>query len=446
MITEILLEMLEQRRFSEIRTALSELNPVDIAGELSSLPEHYLPIVFRLLPKELAAEIFVEMDSDGQELLLSSFSDTELRSIMDELFVDDAVELIEEMPANVVSRILAQSSPSARKAINEILKYPEDSAGSIMTIEYVGLKESMTVAEAFERIRRTGVDKETIYTCYVTDGSRRLLGVVTARTLLLSNKEMTIGEIMDRNVIYALTTTDKETVAGMFKKYGFLALPVVDNETRLVGIITIDDAVDVMEEETTEDISKMAAITPTEKPYLKTSVFQVWLSRVPWLLILMISATFTAFIIESNEQTLAFSITLTASIPMLMGTAGNAGSQAAVTVIQGIALEEIRFKDIFRVLWKEIRVSVLLGATLAVGCFVKLLLLNGLWDEMNIALVISLAMFATIVIAKVVGCTMPLVAKKLRLDPAVVASPFITTIVDALALIVYCNVALALLS
>lgn len=445
MITEKLLSLVEDRKFSAVRNLLVELKPVDIAEEISVLPENCLTLVFRLLPKELASEVFVEMDSEIQQTLLALFSDKEIARLFDELFVDDAVDVIEEMPANVASRILAQTTPDTRRAVNEILKYPEDSAGSIMTIEYVALKSSMTVADALSRIREVGTDKETLYTLYVTDQGRRLLGVVSARTLLLSSPEKEIGELMDRNVIYALTTTDKETVASLFKKYDLLAVPVVDNETRLVGLITIDDAVDVMEEEATEDISKMTAITPSDKPYLKTSVFEVWKSRVPWLIILMISATLTGMVIESYEATLAFSITLTASIPMLMGTGGNAGSQAAVTVIRGIALDEITFRDTLRVLWKEIRVSVLLGLTLSIACFAKLIVLNGMIDQLNVAFVISLAMLLTVVLAKVVGCTLPLIAKKIHLDPAVVASPFITTIVDTLSLVIYCNIAMSLL-
>ena len=445
MITEKILTLVAEKRFADVRNALIELKPVDIAYEISELPETCLTLVFRLLPKELAAEVFVEMDSEIQESLLTLFSDKELRGILDELFVDDAVDIIEEMPANVASRILAHTPADMRRAVNDILKYPEDSAGSIMTIEYVALKSSMTVADALDRIRQVGTDKETLYTLYVTDQARRLLGVVTARTLLLSAPDTEIGELMDKNVIYALTTTDKETVAGLFRKYDLLAIPVVDNETRLVGLITIDDAVDVMEEEATEDIAKMTAITPNDKPYLKTSVWEVWKSRVPWLLILMISATLSSMVIESYEGMFEYvPIIITASIPMLMGTGGNAGSQAAVTVIRGIALDEITFKDTFRVLWKEFRASVLLGITLALACFVKLALFNGVLEELNIALAVSIAMLLTVILAKIVGCTLPLLAKKIHLDPAVVASPFITTIVDTLSLVIYYNIAIAL--
>ena len=350
------------------------------------------------------------------------------------------------MPVNIAIRMLEQADKETRDNINQILKYPKDSAGSIMTVEYVSFKKDATVAEAFAKIRRTGVDSETVYTCFVTDERRELLGVVSAKTLMLSDMDTKIADIMETNIVSVETDTDKEIVANQFDKYDFLALPVVDKENRLVGIITIDDAMDILQQETTEDISIMTAVTPTDKPYLKTSVWRLWLNRVPWLLILMISATFTGWIIEANEATLAFSISLTASIPMITGTGGNAGSQASVTIIRSLALNEVQFKDIFKILWKEIRVSVLLGGTLAVACFVKLLVLNQMYDEIMVAVVICVAMFLTVVLAKVVGCLMPLFAKKLHLDPAVVASPFISTVIDALSLIIYCNVAIAILA
>ena len=446
---EILYSLLEQKNVRELKPILDAMNPADIAQFLSEVDEKDLPIVFRLLPKDLASETFVEMDPDLQELLIASFSDRELKLIIDELFLDDTVDLIEEMPANVVNRILNQSDPATRTAINEILKYPEDSAGSLMTIEYVYLRADMTVQEAFAKIRATGVDKETIYTCYVTDERRFLLGMVSVKTLLLNDYETKIADIMETNVISIPTDTDKEEVANQFNKYNFLARPVVDKETRLVGIITVDDAMDVITEEATEDISKINAVIPNDKPYLKTSVWRLWLNRAPWLLILMLSATATSIIITHYENALAISITLTACIPMLTGTGGNAGTQASATVIRGIALDEIQFSDLFKVVWKEIRVSVLVGITLAVACFAKLMAVDQLFRVENgywIALIICASMVVTVSIAKTVGCILPMLAKKLKLDPAVVASPFISTIVDALSLMVYCNIAIAVMN
>lgn len=445
---EVLLSLLEQKNIKELRPILAAMNPADIALFLSEVDEENLPLVFRLLPKDLAAETFVEMDSDLQELLIASFSDKELKIIIDELFLDDTVDIIEEMPANVVRRILNQSDPDTRKAINEILQYPKDSAGSLMTIEYIWLRKDMTVADAFARIRQTGVDKETIYTCYVTDENRFLLGLVTVKTLLLNSYETKIGDIMETNIIYIDTHTDKEEVANMFNKYDFLAMPVVDKEKRLVGIITIDDAMDVITEEATEDIAKLAAVSPTEKPYLKTSIWRLWLSRAPWLLFLMLSATFTGLIIK-RYGTIAANVLLTACMPMLTDTGGNAGSQASATIIRGIALGEISPSDILKVVWKEVRVSVLLGLTLAVACFTKLMAVDRLFAVPNgfvYSAIICVTMVITVIIAKVVGCILPILAKKLRLDPAVVATPFITTIVDALSLLVYFNIAIALLT
>ncbi len=444
---ELLAEgLFEEKYFLDLKPLLAEMEPTDLAIFFTQIPEGQLPFVFRLLPRDIAADTFVELDSHFQEILIKAFSDKELQIMMDELFVDDAVDIIEDMPANIVIRMLAQADKSTRENINQILKYPKDSAGSIMTVEYVSLKAEFTVSQAFDKIRRTGVDSETVYTCYVTDEKRRLLGVGSAKTLMLSDMDTKISSIMETNFVSVETDTDREVVARQFDKYDFLALPVVDKDYRLVGIITIDDAMDILQEENTEDISKMAAITPNDKPYLKTSVWRLWLNRVPWLMLLMVSATFTGMIIESYEATLAFSITLTACIPMLMDTGGNAGSQASVTIIRGLALNEVAFKDILKVLWKEIRVSVLLGATLSIACFAKLMLINQLYNDLLIAFVVCLAMFITVVIAKVIGCTLPLLAKKCHLDPAVVASPFITTIVDALSLIIYCNIAVALLT
>lgn len=427
--------LLEKKRYATLRDILITMQSADIASLFGSLNENSLPLLFRLLPKELAAETFVEMDEDAQELLIHGFSDTELKEVVDELYVDDAVDLVEEMPANVVKRILSQADPEMRKAINEILKYPDDSAGSIMTTEYVSLRRNMTVSEAIKRIRRIGIDKETIYTCYVTEGNRKLIGIISIKTLLLSDDEEKVEDIMESNVISVSTTDDQEIVANLFNKYDFLAIPVVDNENRLVGIVTVDDAIDVMREEFTEDMEMMAAITPSDKPYLKTSVFEIWRKRAPWLLLLMISATFTSIIINSFENALAAQVTLTAFIPMLTGTGGNAGSQASTTIIRGLSVNEIAFKDIFRVLWKEIRVSVMCGITLAAANFIKLMV----FDRVGVAvsLVVSLTLIATVLCAKVIGCILPIIAKKIKLDPAVMASPFITTAVDSISLLLY---------
>lgn len=440
---ETVAELLEEKKFAQTREILGEMNPADIGELFNELDEKQFMLAFRLLPKETAAEVFVELDPDLQEQLIVGFSDNELREVLDELFLDDAVDLVEEMPANVVKRILSHTDPDTRKMINSLLKYPKDSAGSLMTIEYVSLRTGMTVEEAFLRIRRTGIDKETIYTCYVTDDNRHLLGVVTVKALLLSDYEDVIDDIMEDNVICALTNDDKESVAQKFSHYGLIALPVVDSENRLVGIVTFDDAIDVMEEEATEDIEKMAAITPGDKPYIKTGVFETWLRRIPWLLLLMISATFTGKIISSFEEALAAQVALTAFIPMLMDTGGNCGSQASVSVIRGLSLGEIKIGDILSVIWKEIRVALLCGIVLGIATFGKIILLDGY--GVQLALVVSITLVATVFIAKVVGCTLPILAKCAHLDPAVMASPFITTIVDALALVIYFQIAANLL-
>lgn len=434
-MTEKALALLNEKKFSQLKELLREMNPVDLAGILEEMPLESLPLVYRLLPKELAAEAFAEMDNDQQEVLIQAFSDKELQEILDELYLDDAVDIIEEMPASVVKRILRQTKPEVRKKINEILHYPEDSAGSIMTIEYVDLKKAMTVEEAFHRIRSTGVDKETIYTCYVTDSDRKLEGLVTVKELLLSPKTAIIGDIMQTHVIAASTMDDKEEVANQLQKYDFLALPVVDQEYRLVGIVTFDDAMDVLQEENTEDIEMMAAITPTGKPYLKTSTIDLWKKRVPWLLLLMVSATFTGKIIQAYESALAAQVVLTAFIPMLMDTGGNAGSQASVTIIRGLSLGEIQMIDIFKIIWKEIRVAFLCGLTLSLANFAKMMLLDRV--GLSVALIVCLTLVVTVIIAKITGCTLPILAKRIGFDPAVMASPFITTIVDAISLLVY---------
>lgn len=444
--------ILEERNFALLKPTVADMNCTDLAGVFEIIKEEDYPVLFRLLPKDLAAETFVELDRDTKETLIHRLRDFELKAVMDELFLDDTVDLLEEMPTNVVKRLLAQTNKTTRGYINEILKYPKDSAGSIMTIEYVSLHASWKVEEAFAKIRRTAIDKETIYTCYVTDDTNRLIGLVTAKDLLLADPQTTIGEIMIENVIFAYTTDDREEVARKISDYGFLALPVVDGETRLVGIVTVDDAIDVLQEEATEDIAKMAATAPSDKPYLKTSVFGIWKNRIPWLLVLMISATFTGLILNTYEARLnAISSVLFACVPMMMDTGGNSGSQASVTVIRSLALGELKTKDYPKVLWKETRASLLLGATLAVACFLKLILIDRLLFgfEGYTAIrcgVVSLALLITVVISKIVGCSLPVFAKKCKLDPAVVASPFITTIVDALSLIIYCGLSVSLLA
>ena len=442
--------LLGEKKYATIRDILSTMNPADIASVFEEMEEERLPLLFRLLPKELAAEAFVEMEPEAQELLIRGFSDSELREVLDELYVDDAVDIVEEMPANVVRRILSQADPQMRKEINEILRYPESSAGSIMTTEYVSLRPNMTVEESILRIRRTGVDKETIYTCYVTK-NRTLIGLVTVKDLLLAqDDETTIEEIMETNVISVNTHTDQEEVARMFSKYDFLALPVVDAENRMVGIVTYDDAMDVMEDEATEDIELMSGMLPSEKPYLRSSVFDLFKHRILWLMLLMVSATFTGLIITGFEDALSAQVVLTAFIPMLMGTGGNSGSQASVTVIRALSLGELEFSDLPRVVWKEIRTAVLCGVALAGACFLKMMLIDRLLlgnSEVTVlvAAVVCVTMALTVLAAKVIGAILPMVAKRLGMDPAVMASPFITTIVDALSLLVYFGVASVLL-
>ena len=437
-----LLTMLEEKKYLTLREMLSTMNPSDVAGLFADLEEDRIPLVFRLLPKELAAETFVEMEPDAQELLIRGFSDNELKQIVDELYVDDAADLVEEMPANVVKRILKQASPEMRKSINQILRYPENSAGSLMTTEYVALRPQMTVEEAILRIRRQGVDKETIYTCYVTEG-RKLIGLVTVKDLLLAEDDETkVQDIMLTNLISVTTHTDQEEVVRMFDKYNFLALPVVDGENRLVGIVTFDDAMDVMVDEATEDMEIMGGMLPSEKTYMRSSVLELFKNRIPWLMLLMVSATFTGLIITAFEGALAAQVALTAFIPMLMGTGGNSGSQSSVTVIRALSLGELEFADIGRVIWKELRTAILCGIALAVVCFVKIYLVDYLLmgnESITVLInaVVCLTLAVTVVCAKFVGCILPMVAKVMGLDPAVMASPFITTIVDALSLLVY---------
>ena len=442
-IEKALLKMLEDKKYASLRDILVTMNPSDVAALFDGLEEKQIPLMFRLLPKEEAAETFVEMDPEAQQLLIQGFSDNELREVLDELYVDDAADLVEEMPANVVKRILTQADPEMRSSINQILRYQENSAGALMTMEYVSLRPDMTVEEAILRIRRQGVDKETIYTCYVLAKDRTLQGIVTVKDLLLAESDDTlIKEIMTTNVISVTTQDDQEEVAKMFSKYNFLALPVVDKENRMVGIVTFDDAMDVMEEEATEDMEIMAAMIPSEKSYLKSSPFDLYKHRIPWLMLLMVSATFTGMIITSFESALALLPALTAFIPMLMDTGGNCGSQSSVTVIRALSLDELELSDVLTVLWKEVRTAILCGLTLAVLCFIKVLLVDRLLMgntsiSLPVDLVICLALGVTVVIAKMVGCTLPLLAKRLGFDPAVMASPFVTTIVDALSLLVY---------
>ena len=436
---EIIRELLETRQYTNLRQKVAEMNTADVAAILEEMEEEELLKVFRILPKSMAADVFSYLEVDHQQMIITSLSDKEAANIIDNLMADDATDLLEEMPANVVKKLLANASADTRRDINHLLRYPEDSAGSIMTVEYVDLKENMTVQDAINRIRQVGVDSETINICYVLDAKRTLVGTVALRYLLITPPDAVIGEMMHENVVFINTMMDQEEVARQFQKYDFTAMPVVDNENRLVGIITVDDIVDILQEEATEDIEKMAAIVPTDKPYMKTTVFETWKKRIPWLLLLMISATFTGSIITSFEDALSACVVLTAYIPMLMDTGGNAGGQASVTIIRGLSLNEIEFKDAFKVVWKEARVAVLCGLTLAAANFVKLLL----FDRVTIAVaaVVCLTLVAAVFIAKIIGCLLPMLAKKIGFDPAVMASPFITTIVDALSLLIYFSIA-----
>ena len=449
-LKKMITSLLAEKKYPSLRDILVTMNPSDVAGVFDELDKEKIPLLFRLLPKEQAAETFVEMEPDAQEMLIRGFSDSELKEVVDELYVDDAVDLVEEMPANVVRRILASADPDTRKTINELLRYPENSAGSIMTTEYVSLRPDMTVGESILRIRRTGVDKETIYTCYVTE-NRTLIGLVSVKDLLLAEDDDTpVRDIMQTHLISVGTHTDQEEVARQFAKYNFLAMPVVDNENRMVGIVTFDDAMDVMEEEATEDIEIMGGMSPSEKTYSHATVRDLFKQRIPWLLLLMVSATFTGIIITSFENALAAQVALTAFIPMLMDTGGNSGSQSSVTIIRALSLGELEFRDLPSVIWKEIRTSVCCGLVLAVACFVKIMLVDHLLMgnqdvTLLVALVVCATLAVTVFLAKTVGCSLPMLAKKLGFDPAVMASPFITTIVDAMSLLVYFGIAKALL-
>lgn len=435
---EELEQLITERKFTKLKDMLSEVNPADMAMIFDEIDKKYRLLLFRVLPKELAAETFAYLETDMQRTLIDAFSDVELRQVVEELFLDDTVDIIEEMPANAVSRILKSVDSETRKTINELLHYPKDSAGSIMTTEYVALKKNMTVEQAFAHIRAEGVDKETVYTCYVTD-NRTLIGLVTVKQLLLASYEDIIEDIMETHVISVHTHEDQEIVANMFDKYDFIALPVVDKENRVVGIITVDDAMEVMREEHEEDIQAMAAILPSDKSYMQTGIFEIWKKRIPWLLLLLLSATFTGKIIQSFEAALAGCVALTAFIPMLMDTGGNAGSQASVTIITGLSTDEIGYKDILKILWKELRISLICGLTLGVACVAKLILIDKV--SMEISIVVALTIVVTVIIAKLIGCSLPIIVKRLGFDPAVVVSPFITTAVDAISLLVYFRIA-----
>lgn len=442
---ERLKELIESRQYGLFRKEIEDYNVQDIAEYLEQMPKNERNKIFRILPKSCAADVFAYLDIDMQQDMIVSMSDMEAADLIDNLYADDAADLMEEMPANVVKKLLASASPETRKNINHLLKYPEDSAGSIMTVEFVDLKESLTVAQAIERIRRVGIDKETINVCYVLDNNRKLLGTVALRYLLLSGQEEFIGNIMHENVVTINTLDDQEEVARTFQKYDFTAMPVVDSEGRLVGIITIDDVVDIMEQEATEDIEMMAAITPTDKSYMKTGIWETYKKRIPWLLLLMISATFTGKIIQHYEEAIAAAgyLVLTSFVPMLMDTGGNSGSQASVSIIRSLSLDEIEFRDIFRVSFKEMQVAVLCGITLAAASFLKLLVIDRV--TLTVAVVVCATLVITVFTAKIVGACLPMIAKKIGFDPAVMASPFITTIVDALSLMIYFQIATAML-
>lgn len=436
-------QLLDEKQYTRLRQRAAELNDADIAAAMEEMEEKDLLKMFRILPKSMAADVFSYLEVESQQFIITSLSERDAADIIDNLMSDDAADLLEEMPANVVKKLLASASPDTRRDINHLLRYPEDSAGSIMTVEYMDFKEDYTVADAIAKIRKTGMDSETINICYVLDKKRTLVGTVALRYLLLSEPEAIIGEMMHENVISLNTLMDQEEVAGQFKKYDFTSMPVVDNENRMVGIITVDDVVDIIEEETTEDIEKMAAIVPTDKPYMRTGVFETWKKRMPWLLLLMISATFTGRIITSFEGALSAYVVLTAYIPMLMDTGGNAGGQASVTIIRSISLNDVEFADLPKVIWKEFRVALICGATLAAANFCKLLWLDGV--SMMVAAVVCVTLLVTLIAAKFIGCVLPMLAKKAGFDPAVMASPFITTIVDAVSLLTYFQIATLLL-
>ena len=447
---EELNELLKTKQYRQLREKINDINEVDLAEFLEDLDQEQRLLVFRMLHKDNAADVFANLPVEVQAQIIISITDTELKSIVDELYVDDAVDMLEELPATVVRRVLKNATPETRKLINQFLKYPEDSAGSIMTAEYLSLKKEMRVLNAFDYIRTHGQDSETIYVLFVTDNERHLEGIVTVKNLLMHPYETRISDIMDDNIIKCTTTDDQEEVAELFNRYDLISLAVTDQENRLVGIVTVDDIVDVMEDEATEDIEKMAAILPTDKSYFQTSIFETWKSHIPWLMLLMVSATFTGVIINNFENALATCVALTGFIPMLMDTAGNCGSQASVTVIRALSLNDVEFRDILKVLWKELRVAIFCGASLAIVNFVKIFLIDRtLFHNSSITLMVDLAvcvtLFVTVICAKLVGCSLPMIAEKFGFDPAVMASPFITTIVDAVSLLIYFSFARVLL-
>ena len=444
--TDELTELLEKRDMKQLKQRMEELNEFDVAEFLAEIDDNQMPMVFRLLSKETAAEVFANFDTPEQEKIINSITDSELSGIIEELYVDDAVDMMEELPANVVKRVMRAARPETRNLINQYLRYPDNSAGSIMTSEFVDLKKYMNVKEAFARIRRIGEDKETIYICFVTSADRKLEGIVTVKDLLLADDDTVLEELMDRNVIFASTTEDQESVSEKFSDYDLMALPVVDGEGRLVGIVTVDDIIDVMEQETTEDFEKMAGILPSDKPYSRTSTVEMWKNRIPWLLFLMLSATFTSMILTSFEDMLAVQAGLVAFIPMLMGTGGNSGAQASTAVIRSLSLGDTEPRDALRVMWKEWRVSILCGLTLAVVNFFKMLLLDGLILRndsvtVTVAATVSLSVLFIVMFAKVVGSALPILAEKLGVDPAVMANPLISTVTDAVSLLIYIYVA-----
>ena len=444
-----LTEALDKKQYHRFTELVDTMNTIDVADFLSVLHGDHLLAAFRLLKKDIAADVFTELDSNAIEQIVMATKDADLALLVDDLFIDDAVDLLEELPASMVKRILRVTNPETRRLINKFLSYPENSAGSVMTAEYIDLKENMTVNEAVARIRRTGVDKETVYTAYIIDSARHLHGTVSLKDLLFADGDSLLSDIMSTDIVLASTTDHREEVAAIISKYDLLSLPLVDREQRLVGIVTVDDALDVMEEEATEDIEKMAALVPDNRPYLKSNIWDIFKKRIPWLLLLMVSATFTGEIIAGFEESLALFPALIAFIPMLMDTGGNSGGQASVTIIRGLALNEIDMKDVFRIIWKEIRVGLLCGVVLSACNFIKILLIDNLLFSNNIsamqAAVVSITLVCTVVVAKFVGGTLPVFAKKIGLDPAVMASPFITTIVDAVSLIIYFQIALMLL-
>ena len=448
-----IIDNIENKKFANLKPILSEMKPIDIAELINNVDEEKVAVVFRVLPKTLASDVFVELDNDAQQIVIKAFTDTELSHIINDMFLDDTADIIEEMPSNIARRILKVSKKENREIINKLLGFPKDSAGSVMTPECITLRETMTVNDALSKIRKQALDKETIYTCYVTDDNKQLLGTVSARDILIHSPDEIIGDFMQDNFIFASATTDREEVAHLLSKYNLLAIPIVDKENRILGIVTIDDAIDVITEEATEDISKIAGAAPSEKPYLKTNPFTLWLNRVPWLIFLLLSATFTGLVISNNEALLSngiYGIILTSCMPMIMGTGGNAGGQASATIIRGIALNEVEFKDTPRVIWKELRVGLVMGLSLGIICFGKIMLIDGLLLKTAgatyiTALTISLSLCVTLIFAKLIGAVLPLIAKKCKLDPAVMASPFITTLIDIISLIIYCNFALLFL-